>query len=271
VYNPNSPTSRDLGQKDLTLTFEDDATATVDKFSDTVRIGGLEATSQTVGVATQYSSNLGIDTFPADGILGLAFESISGLEASPVVESLITQGQLNEPVFSFKLAASGSELFMGGANSAMYAGDFTYTPVTQQGFWEVNVDSIDGNGATMMSNIAAIIDTGSSLTVLAPSLAAEFYQALGGTDASSTAGSGYYTFPCDSFPDISFTLGGTSFPMSYDTLNLGQLTKGSKDCVSSIVGQHSADRVAVIGNNFLRNVYTSFDIGNQQIGFAQLA
>ena len=63
--------------------------------------------------------------------MGMAFQSISSFGASPVFQSLVSQGKVN-PVFSFKLSSSGAELYIGGSNSALYTGDFTYASVTQQ-------------------------------------------------------------------------------------------------------------------------------------------
>lgn len=127
------------------------------------------------------------------------------------------------------------------------------------------------NGGTVLSNIDAIIDTGSTLITLSPTEAGAFYNANGGKDASSTAGPGYYTFPCDNFPSVSFTFGGKSFTMSKETLNLGPVSQGSSDCVASIVGLDTGASFAIIGTSFLQNVYTSFDIGNSRIGFADLS
>lgn len=62
-----------------------------------------------------------------------------------------------------------------------------------QGFWEVNMDDIIGNGQTILSNILTIIDTGTSLITGNPNDVAALYSALGGTDASNTVGSGFYT------------------------------------------------------------------------------
>lgn len=64
--------------------------------------------------------------------MGMAFQSISAYNATPVFQTMVSRGQADVPVFSFKLAASGSELYLGGANSALYTGNFTYTPVTEQ-------------------------------------------------------------------------------------------------------------------------------------------
>ena len=91
-----------------------------------------QAVDQILGVATEYSSGFAVDQFPADGLMGMAFPSLSAYPADPVFQSLVSQNQMDESVFSFKLATSGSELYLGGANSALYTGGFTYTPVTNQ-------------------------------------------------------------------------------------------------------------------------------------------
>lgn len=62
-----------------------------------------------------------------------------------------------------------------------------------QGYWEVNMDSVYGNGQTILSNIDSVIDTGTTLVIGDPSSVATFHDALGGTDANSTVGEGYYT------------------------------------------------------------------------------
>ncbi|KAH7884068.1 Asp-domain-containing protein [Phlebopus sp. FC_14] len=271
VYDPSSSsTSNDEGRT-FTTTYADSSTASGELYSDTVSIAGLTATTQTLGAASSYSSNLAVSQFPADGVMGMAFESISSFGASPVFQNLISEGQVDSPVFAFKLASTGSELFLGGVNSDLYTGDFTYVPVTQEGYWEVNMDSVQGNGQTILSNIDSIIDTGSSVIIGQPSEVAAFYDAVGGKDASDTVGQGYYTFPCDSVPAVSLTFGGTAFSISADTFNLGSVSPGSSDCVGGIVGQDTGSSFWVIGDVFLANVYTAFDVGSSQVGFADLA
>ena len=148
IYNPSdSSTSQDLGQT-FNIQYGDGSEVSGEQYSDTVSVAGLtvcsvfvldisyltvrQATDQTLGVATEYSSSLAVGQFPPDGLLGLAFESISAYPASPVFETLVSQGQTDEAAFSFKLAASGSELYLGGANTDLFTGDFSYTPVTNQ-------------------------------------------------------------------------------------------------------------------------------------------
>jgi hypothetical protein len=62
--------------------------------------------------------------------MGMAFQSISGFNARPTFQTLIAQGEEAQPVFSFKLAPEGSELFLGGANPNLYKGNFTWVKLT---------------------------------------------------------------------------------------------------------------------------------------------
>ncbi|KAF9235751.1 aspartic peptidase domain-containing protein [Melanogaster broomeanus] len=133
------------------------------------------------------------------------------------------------------------------------------------------MDSVDGNGQPVLSNIDSVIDTGTTVVIGVPSDVATLYEAIGGTDASSTLGQGLYTFPCNSVPSVSFTFGGTSFPISKDTFNLGSVSPGSSDCVGGIVGEDIGASLWVVGDVFLANVYTVFDLGNTRVGFAALA
>jgi cathepsin D len=70
------------------------------------------------------------DIFPPDGFVGLGFQSISQFNASPLFQTLISEGVVTSQVFGTKFATSGSELFIGGTNSALYTGSFTYLPLT---------------------------------------------------------------------------------------------------------------------------------------------
>lgn len=62
----------------------------------------------------------------------MAFEILSIYHANPVIQTLISNNALPDPVFAFSLASSGAELRIGGVNSALYTGSLTYTPVTQK-------------------------------------------------------------------------------------------------------------------------------------------
>jgi cathepsin D len=88
-----------------------------------------------------------MDELHADGLLGLAFPSISKFIAYPLFESLLRQKKLINPTFSFKLSSSGAEMFVGGTNGMLYNGDITYTrityPASQNGRWGVDVADVE--------------------------------------------------------------------------------------------------------------------------------
>lgn len=271
IYNTAaSSTAKDLN-KPFTLGFGDGSSVQGEVFTDTVTLAGLTATNQSVGAAAQYSTGFSLDQFPPDGLMGMAFSEISVFGTNTFFESLVAQGGATAPQFSFKLAANESELFLGGSNSDLFTGEFTTLNVTQQGFWQVTLDSVGAGGQQALSNVQAVIDTGTSLIVAPEADVVKFYQAIPGfKDASSTIGQGFFTFPCNSDPQVSLTFGGKQFAVPVSAFNIGPITQGSSDCVGGIMAANGID-FWVVGDVFLTNFYTRFDSGAKQVGFADLA
>ncbi|KAG0269040.1 hypothetical protein DFQ27_004972 [Actinomortierella ambigua] len=269
-YYPQNSTSAVKLDQPFEITFDDDSKVQGAAYLETVTIGDFKAENQAIGVATQYSTTMAPDQFPADGLLGLAFESLSTLKASPLVKTLFSQGQLDEQVFSLKLASYDSELFLGGANRGLFTGEITYTPVVNATYWTVTLDSIDVNQKSVFSDRKAIIDSGSSLIVLSPSDAKAFFGNIPGARPSSVAGEGFYAYPCNSPPTVSLTFNGRSFDITPDNLNLGVEYAGGDYCVAGIRGGKSDEEAILVGAPFMMSVYTVFDFGNEQVGFASL-
>ncbi|GCC30850.1 hypothetical protein chiPu_0009304 [Chiloscyllium punctatum] len=74
-----------------------------------------------------------------DGILSLA---ASG--ATTVLESMISQHLVDEPLFSVYLTRqdgqSGSEVVFGGVDSSLYTGQINWVPVTRGADWQILID-----------------------------------------------------------------------------------------------------------------------------------
>ncbi|KAF9222126.1 acid protease [Gyrodon lividus] len=237
------------------------------QYIDNVTVVGLTVNYQTLGAALHYSEGLRIGKFSGDGLLGMGFQVISHFGHNPFFQNLVNEGQTAEPVFAFNFAALGPELYIGGTNPDMYIGDFTWAPVTQQGFWQVSIDSVVANGRNVLTNVAGIIDTG-TLLILGPlSDVALFYAATGGIPFRVNGGS--YSFPCDAVPRVSFTFGGTSFPLPTENLVVGFDVDNPSRCVGAIVG--GTYPFWIVGTHFLSSVYTAFDLSNERVGFATLA
>lgn len=74
--------------------------------------------------------------------------------------SLYAQGAVPSGLFAFKLTASGAELNLGSLDTNNYSGGVTYSPVTQQAYWQIAMGSANVGGSPKVSNRQAIIDTG---------------------------------------------------------------------------------------------------------------
>ncbi|KAF9220680.1 acid protease [Gyrodon lividus] len=267
MYDPGaSSTSVELGKR-FGVDFMGGDGAFGFQYDDNVTIVGLTATYQTLGAAIHYSQGLRIGRFAGDGLLGMGFQALSHYDASPVFQTMVNEGQTDEPVFAFNFAAPSPELYIGGTNPDMYTGDFTWAPVTQQGYWQVNIDSIVGNGQNVLTNVPAIIDTGALLIHGVPSDVAALYAAIGGIP--SPIAQGFYSFPCDDVPSVSFTFGSTSFPMPEESLIRGIDEDDPSQCIGTIIAGNVP--FWIVGTRFLSSVYTAFDVWNERVGFATLA
>lgn len=103
-----------------------------------------------------------------DGILGLGFDTISVNHITPPFYSMVNQGLLDDPVFSFRLGSSdedGGEAIFGGIDASAYTGKIEYVPVRRQAYWEVELEKIAfGSDVLELENTGAAIDTGTYRT-----------------------------------------------------------------------------------------------------------
>ena len=242
IYNPkSSSTSKDLG-KTFSISYGDGSSVSGEQYQDTVSIAGLQAQGQTLGVASEYSLGFEKNAYPPDGLMGMAFQSISEYDASPVFQTLVSQGY-KSPSFSFKLSSTtGSELYLGGANPSLYKGSFTYVPVAKadQGYWKVDMDGVKVGSQTPVGMTKAIIDTGTTLIIGDMDGVQQVYNAIPGSAADSSLGAGFYTVPCNAIPTIQFQFGGQLFSISPETFNLGPVSPGSSQCTGALIGKDLA-------------------------------
>ncbi|KAF9219390.1 acid protease [Gyrodon lividus] len=268
IYDPEASLTSAALRKFFSINFVGGASSFGNQYSDNVTIVGLTATDQALGTAAYYSEALQIGQFAGDGLLGMAFQSISRLNQRPFFQTLISQDQIEEPMFAFSLATPRPEIYLGGTNPDMYTGDFTWAPIIQQGHWRVNIDSVVCNGQNVLNNVPGIIDTGSLFIIGPPEDVAALYAAVGSIPVLGEPG--FYSFPCDAVPSVSFTFGDRSFPIPAEILNMEPSENDPSQCIGSIYAGNFV-RTWIVGNTFLSTVYTAFDVANQRVGFATLA
>lgn len=277
-YDPAASSSaKDSGQPFL-LTYGAGETAGEEHVDD-VFVGGYEAKDQTVGAAWMYSPEFNEnESFPPDGLSGLAFPEISEFEGSPLIQTLDESGKLPQSIFGFKLSTTPghSEMNIGGTNTNLYHPDtLTYVPVTDRGYWQVEMDSISRLGQEVIESRAApvIIDTGTTFIITSYSIAQSYYANISGATAHTEGADTdtYWTIPCDTINSTvpTITFGRHAFKVSAPTYNFGP-DVSSGDCLAGIAAS-SKMNFTIIGDVFLQNVYSVFDYANTRVGFAELS
>ena len=143
---------------------------------DTLRIGDLKVKHQDFAEATS-EPGLAFAFGRFDGILGLAYDTISVNQIVPPFYNMINQGLLDEPVFSFYLSNNDnggdeSEACLGGVNKDHYTGEITKIPLRRKAYWEVSLDAISlGDETAELDDTGVILDTGTSLNAFPSTLA----------------------------------------------------------------------------------------------------
>ncbi|CAO3640499.1 unnamed protein product [Cunninghamella echinulata] len=266
----DSSTSSELNDS-KTIQFENGETISGTVYTDSVTMGGLNVPSQHLFAPNSYPSSLATDKFSPDGILGLGFQTQSQIQQSPFFQSLYQTNQLDAGVFGLSLKNSGANLFLGGVNSAEFQGEITYTPITLEGAWQIDVNSIQAEGSLVFKDkLNAYVDSGSEPIITDPHTAEKIFSSIPGSKRSAVD-ENIYVVPCDSIPSISFTIGGKMFSIDPSLFNLGKEVEGSSYCVCALMGTGNDPNTLILGSVFLQNVYSVFDMKESRIGFADLA
>jgi len=236
---------------------------------DTVVIGDLRIKNQDFAEATK-EPGLAFAFGKFDGILGLAYNTISVNHIVPPFYNMLDQKLLDEPVFSFRLGSSeqdGGEAIFGGIDENAYTGKIDYVPIRRKGYWEVELEKIGfGEEELELEHTGAAIDTGTSLIVMPTDVAEMLNKEIGATKGWQ----GQYTVDCntvESLPEMSFSFGGKLYKLkgSDYILNAGGT------CISSFTGMDIPAPIGplwIIGDTFLRKYYTVYDLGRNAVGFA---
>jgi hypothetical protein len=237
--------------------------------SDKIHIGSLSS-ELTFGLAKNVSRDF--EAYPMDGILGLGRgDTVDGtVEAASILEVLSSSQLIDAKLYGVHLSRgkdglNDGELNFGEPNKERYSGDLNWldTMDNDRGFWEVGIADagVDGKSSGLKGR-SGIIDTGTSFILMPQDDAVALHKLIDGSTQSGET----FTVPCDTKKEIQVTFGSTTYNISSADWVGGTLAAGG--CKSNIIGRQTFSPTQwLMGDVFLKNVYTVFDFENAKVGF----
>ncbi|KAG9013107.1 hypothetical protein FRB90_006246 [Tulasnella sp. 427] len=247
---------------------------------DTVSVAGLSVSNQSFGAIVVQLNDQGL---PSAGVLGMGFPPNAVSRATPFFNNLAANGSLASNVFSFYLSRDeleGSELCLGCIDSTKFNGTIEWYPLQPNVtngtsyWWNIASDGISVDDSEPSGHFEAVIDSGTSLIYVPPTVAAKLYRSIpNAAEDAFDLGEGFYTFPCQnasSLPTISLVFNGTRHEIPPEDFNLGMIDMFGDRCVGGIVGLDVGLRVpaAIVGVEFMKAWYSVFDLDGLRVGFA---
>ncbi|XP_032074227.1 gastricsin-like [Thamnophis elegans] len=242
---------------------------------DTVQIENIIVQNQQFGLSVE-EPNYPFYYGDFDGILGLTNPTPNTVGSNTLLHQMMSQNQISEPIFSFYFSRQptvqyGGELILGGTDPQMYTGEITWAPVTEQAYWQIGIEEFAiGNKATgwCSEGCQGIVDTGTFLLTIPQQYLTDFLQAV------NAANDGSYIVDCNNvqnMPTITFFINGSQFPLppsAYVSNNNGRCSLAIEPTyVPSSTGQP----LWILGDVFLKEYYSIFDMGNNRVGLAASA
>jgi hypothetical protein len=109
------------------------------------------------------------------------------------MQTLVNQNQTRAPMFAVKLTSSGGQLTIGGVDRTLYTGSFTFSSVIERAYWRIRMNGIVVNGRQVVTQRAAIVDTGCTYIIGSVAAVHALYSAMPGARESGAMGNGYWT------------------------------------------------------------------------------
>ncbi|NWI66205.1 PEPA protein, partial [Todus mexicanus] len=235
---------------------------------DTVAISGITIKNQIFGLSVTEPGDFFYYT-PFDGILGLAYPSISSDGATPVFDNMMMQHLVSRNLFSVYLSRReqiGSFILFGGIDPLFTLRGITWINLSAETYWQVTMDRVTVNSRTIAcaNGCQAILDTGTSRLVVPNSVLGTIQEAVG---ADSNGQVNCFTIAF--MPSIVFYMAGKAFPlrpsdyviMSHEYCSLG---------FEGMDVPTEEGELWILGDVFLRAYYSIYDRGNNRVGLSPL-
>ncbi|KAF8556433.1 acid protease [Imleria badia] len=255
---------------------------------DVVQMAGFTVSNQQFGSVTSTSSNFLQN--PVTGLIGLAWRSLSSSGAMPFWQALASRGSWDSPLMAFQLTRynnasnagdlePGGSLTMGYVNESLYTGNINYQniPDGQASFWLQEIASMTVQGKSISlpsgSGSYAAIDTGTTLVAGPASGIAAIYAQIPGSSPGTGPWEGFYSYPCTHEVTVEISFGGPSWAISPADFQFQPVGASSDYCYGAFYSIPTSSNLPqwIIGDTFLKNVYSVFRYDPPSVGFAALS
>ncbi|KAJ3477060.1 hypothetical protein NLI96_g10724 [Meripilus lineatus] len=259
------------------------------EFIDTVTLGsGLTITKQSIGVATRSTGFDGVDGILGIGPVDLTVGTLTNARATipTVTDNLFSQGIITSNLVAVSFAPTSSEsitngeLTFGGTDSSKFTGSIHFAPITSTSpaseFWGIDQTIRYGASTSIQSLTAGIVDTGTTLVLIASDSFRRYTTATGGVNDRTTGLLRLTTAQFANLQSLFFTVNGVTFELTANAQiwprALNTAIGGNANSVYLIVndiGTPSGEGLDFInGMTFLERFYSVFDTANQRVGLA---
>jgi len=244
-----------------------------EQYMDQVSLAGLGPVEVKVGAIQSQTTNF--DTKKVvGGLMGLG-----GFDGEDVLATLANAGKCDRiwGVCMFEGSHSNGTMTVGDVDPTLADGSVEYVPDTGFIYNTVDVSYITLGTARINVGDGAILDSGTNILLLAPSVYGQTQEAMC-ADSSLANCAGLWSNNCfdmseaevDAYPPLKFQLDGVELQMtSRDYLLQGSpvATSARKYCLAIRSGGSTG---FIIGATTMRNYYVVFDKKNQRIGWGKV-
>ena len=283
----------------MTSQFGDGSTVGGIGYSGFVVVDAFTANNASFAVMTVASNNFVNDRGTSvDGLWGLGYQVYPNNEQiviPTVLDSIFAQNPTIDRLFTMELNQSGGSFNIGGIEDQFVRDPVQYTPIIAHGWYVINNPNLaigSNNGDLQeqpnidIRGITTIVDSGATVIILPTTywnaLKTGMIAAVGcvphmcsGDTVFDSSRFCFTDFPFDSFPSIAFILpsvGSSTSSLVQLVLSPRQYMINTQDtqgnpCVAFGFAESSGDFL-ILGDTFMTQFYTIFDIGNNRIGFS---
>jgi hypothetical protein len=262
---------------------------------ETVSVGGVTATNQTIGLV--HEANWYGDG-QSSGLLGMAFPTLTRAVSGPIEHgvthtydpvffSMYKRGLVN-PIFAVALNRADEgpgALSLGGLPGAdiQFDWDFARAPMDKLQFtgftggkadytmYVVKADGFNINGRQINTPASFVVDTGTTLSFIPrpimEAIAAAWVPPLQKSDPVT----GDYSVPCrGKAPKFAITIGGKQIWIDGKDLVLEPENRWQKKCQLGVQASHNlvGAGLGMFGGTFMKNMVAVFDVGAAEMRFA---